>query len=139
MYQVKKLNNAFVVLPSASVIVWPFENIHKVFSSDGILFTALKKIDFTIYQGEFIGLSGKSGSGKTSLLNIAGLIDPPTSGNLFVKNININEMHDKVLSDIRAKEIGFAKLSKKSHRSSFFDQSRFFGSFQKISFVIVRI
>ena len=84
-----------------------FENIHKVFSSDGILFTALKKIDFTIYQGEFIGLSGKSGSGKTSLLNIAGLIDPPTSGNLFVKNININEMHDKVLSDIRAKEIGF--------------------------------
>jgi putative ABC transport system ATP-binding protein len=84
-----------------------FENIHKVFSSGGLLFTALEKINFTIHQGEFIGLSGKSGSGKTSLLNIAGLIDPPTKGNLYIKNININDLHDKVLSDIRAKEIGF--------------------------------
>jgi putative ABC transport system ATP-binding protein len=84
-----------------------FSNIHKVFSSDGLTFTALEKINFSISTGEFIGLSGKSGSGKTTLLNIAGLIDPPTRGDLFIKNINIKDLSDKTLSAIRAKEIGF--------------------------------
>lgn len=84
-----------------------FQNIHKVFYSDGVDFTALEKINFTIHKGEFIGLSGKSGSGKTSLLNVAGLIDPPTRGDLFIKNINIKDLKDHELSLIRAQEIGF--------------------------------
>ena len=67
-----------------------FQNIHKIHSSDGIKFNALEKINFSIHKGEFIGISGKSGSGKTSLLNVAGLIDPPTKGDLFIKNINIS-------------------------------------------------
>lgn len=84
-----------------------FVNIHKIFSSDGINFTALKNINFKIRKGEFIGLSGKSGSGKTTLLNIAGLIDPPTQGELFIKNINIKNISDNDLSLIRAREIGY--------------------------------
>ncbi len=87
--------------------VFRFSDVHKIFSSDGVEFTALKHISFTINKGEFIGLSGKSGSGKTTLLNIAGLIDPPTRGNLFIKNININDLNDKALSLIRAQDIGF--------------------------------
>lgn len=84
-----------------------FQNIHKIFSSEGVDFTALEKINFTIHKGEFIGLSGKSGSGKTSLLNVAGLIDPPTRGDLFINNININDLKDHELSLIRARQIGF--------------------------------
>jgi putative ABC transport system ATP-binding protein len=84
-----------------------FQNIHKIHSSEGVNFTALEKINFTLHQGEFIGVSGKSGSGKTSLLNIAGLIDPPTRGDLFIKDININDLSDRQLSFIRAKEVGF--------------------------------
>lgn len=84
-----------------------FQNIYKIFSSEGIDFKALQKIDLSVHKGEFIGLSGKSGSGKTSLLNIAGLIDPPTSGELFIKNINIKDLNDSKLSLIRAQEIGF--------------------------------
>lgn len=90
-----------------SEAVLRFQNIHKIHSSDGVNFVALEKINFTIHKGEFIGLSGKSGSGKTSLLNVAGLIDPPTRGDLFIKNINIKELSDKQLSLIRAQEIGF--------------------------------
>ena len=71
-----------------------FENIHKIFSSDGVRFTALQKINFSIHKGEFIGLSGKSGSGKTTLLNVAGLIDPPTRGDLYIKNINIKKSYN---------------------------------------------
>lgn len=84
-----------------------FQNIHKIFSSEGVDFVALEKINFTIHKGEFIGLSGKSGSGKTSLLNVAGLIDPPTRGDLFINNININDLKDHQLSLIRAQQIGF--------------------------------
>ncbi len=91
----------------ASEAILRFQNIHKIFSSDGINFTALEKINFSIHQGEFIGLSGKSGSGKTTLLNIAGLIDPPTRGDLFIKNTNIKDLKDRELSLIRAQEIGF--------------------------------
>ncbi len=87
--------------------VFRFNDVHKIFSSDGIEFTALKHISFTVNKGEFIGLSGKSGSGKTTLLNIAGLIDPPTRGNLFIKNININDLNDRALSLIRAQDIGY--------------------------------
>ena len=90
-----------------SEAVLRFQNIHKIHSSDGVDFVALEKINFTINKGEFIGLSGKSGSGKTSLLNVAGLIDPPTRGDLFIKNINIKDLSDKQLSLIRAQEIGF--------------------------------
>lgn len=88
-------------------VVLKFENIHKVFSSEGVDFTALQKINLSIYRGEFIGLSGKSGSGKTSLLNIAGLIDPPSSGNLYIRNKNISDLKDRELSLIRAQDIGF--------------------------------
>lgn len=90
-----------------SETVLRFQNIHKIFSSDGVQFTALEKVNFSIHKGEFIGLSGKSGSGKTTLLNIAGLIDPPTRGDLFIKNINIKDLKDSELSLIRAQEIGF--------------------------------
>lgn len=90
-----------------SEAVLRFQNIHKIHSSDGVDFVALEKINFTIHKGEFIGLSGKSGSGKTSLLNVAGLIDPPTRGDLFIKDINIKDLTDKQLSFIRAQEIGF--------------------------------
>lgn len=84
-----------------------FQNIHKIFYSEGVQFTALQKINFSIHKGEFIGLSGKSGSGKTTLLNVAGLIDPPTEGDLFIKNTNIKDLKDKELSLVRAQEIGF--------------------------------
>ncbi|MGZ3787553.1 MAG: ABC transporter ATP-binding protein [Bacteriovorax sp.] len=84
-----------------------FVNIHKIFSSEGIDFTALKDINLEIKKGEFIGLSGKSGSGKTTLLNLAGLIDPPTRGDLFINNINTKNISDNKLSLIRAQEIGY--------------------------------
>ena len=84
-----------------------FVNIDKVFSSEGLDFTALQNINLKIKKGEFIGLSGKSGSGKTTLLNVAGLIDPPTRGDLFIKNINTKNITDNELSLIRAREIGF--------------------------------
>lgn len=84
-----------------------FKNVSKVFSSEGIDFTALKNINLKIHSGEFVGLSGKSGSGKTTLLNLAGLIDLPTTGELLINDRNIKHITDNELSALRTKEIGF--------------------------------
>lgn len=84
-----------------------FQNIGKIYKSEGILFEALKSISLDIHKGELIGLSGKSGSGKTTLLNIAGLIDHPTSGRLLINNLDITTFSDAKLSEFRAKNIGF--------------------------------
>lgn len=88
-------------------LVIKFVNIGKEFKTEGISFTALSNVSLEIKKGEFIGLSGKSGSGKTSLLNIAGLIDPPSVGDLFIKGKNVKTLLDDELSLIRACEIGF--------------------------------
>lgn len=84
-----------------------FKTVSKVFSAEGIEFTALRNINLKIHSGEFVGLSGKSGSGKTTLLNLAGLIDLPTVGELLINNKNIKHISDNELSAIRTKEIGF--------------------------------
>lgn len=84
-----------------------FQQIHKIFTSEGAPYTALQNINLEVKKGEFLGLSGKSGSGKTTLLNLAGLIDTPTSGDLFIKGVNIKNLNDDELSKIRAQEIGF--------------------------------
>jgi putative ABC transport system ATP-binding protein len=88
-------------------VIFRFEDIHKIFYSEGVEFTALKHVNFSIHKGELIGLSGKSGSGKTTMLNIAGLIDPPTRGNLYVHGNNTRHLSDRDLSLIRAQEIGY--------------------------------
>ncbi len=87
--------------------VLKFVDINKNFKTEGVVFTALHKINLEINKGEFIGISGKSGSGKTTLLNVAGLIDTPTSGDLFLKGRNTRLLDDETLSKVRATEIGF--------------------------------
>lgn len=84
-----------------------FQNIGKIYKSEGVIFEALKNISLDIHKGELIGLSGKSGSGKTTLLNVAGLIDHPTSGKLLINNLDITTFSDAKLSEFRAKKIGF--------------------------------
>lgn len=67
----------------------------------------LKGINFTVEEKEFIGVMGKSGCGKTTLLKVLGLIDAATDGALYFKEKNINEIYGDQLADIRRNEIGF--------------------------------
>ena len=70
-------------------------------------YEALKGIDFTIDEGEFVGIMGASGSGKTTLLNLLSTLDTPTSGSVEVNGQDINGFKGKALSDFRSEEIGF--------------------------------
>lgn len=67
----------------------------------------LKGINLNVKRGEFVSIIGASGSGKSTLMNIIGALDRPSSGNYFLEGININDMNDSKLSEIRNKRIGF--------------------------------
>jgi len=66
-----------------------------------------KDIDISIKRSEKVALVGPSGSGKTSILNIAGLIERPNSGEVLVNENKVNWDSDKSISDLRKKNIGF--------------------------------
>ena len=67
----------------------------------------LHDINMTVSNGEFVSLVGESGSGKSTMMNIIGALDRPTSGKYYLAGEDISEMDDDRLSEIRNKEIGF--------------------------------
>lgn len=83
------------------------QNMNKEYGNFYNKIQILKNIDFEIYSGEFVVILGPSGSGKTTLLNIIAGIEKATSGNCFIKNININNVDDKQLVQIRKKYISY--------------------------------
>lgn len=67
----------------------------------------LKGLNFAVDQGEFIGIMGKSGCGKTTLLKVLGMIDKQTGGEVLFMGQNTTKLYGDELADIRRKQIGF--------------------------------
>ncbi|MCS7171678.1 MAG: ABC transporter ATP-binding protein [Aquificaceae bacterium] len=67
----------------------------------------LKGIDFTVQKGEFVAVVGASGSGKSSLLYIMGLLDKPSEGDVFFEGEKVDFSNERGLSELRNKKIGF--------------------------------
>ena len=84
------------------------DGVHKTYN-DGAenAVEVLHGIDLTLNQGEFVALIGPSGSGKSTLLNIIGLLDRPTSGELFINGQETSRMNDMQLTSLRGHSIGF--------------------------------
>ncbi|MFG3491772.1 ABC transporter ATP-binding protein [Streptomyces sp. NPDC047972] len=68
---------------------------------------ALRPGDLTVHRGEFITVVGPSGSGKSTFLNIAGLLDTPTTGTLLLDGIDTGRLRDAERTTLRGRRIGF--------------------------------
>ena len=64
-------------------------------------------IDLEIYRGEFVAITGPSGSGKSSLLYLLGLLDPPTSGRIVLDGMDVANLPEDTLAGIRLQKLGF--------------------------------
>ena len=83
------------------------KNIYKTYSQGSIDVPALKDINLTVEEGEYVAIMGPSGSGKSTLMNIIGCLDKPTEGTYLLHDNDIGIQSDRSLSDIRNREIGF--------------------------------
>lgn len=83
------------------------KNITKVFEIDNMETHALRGIDLTILDGEYISISGPSGCGKSTLLSILGLLDVPTSGSYYIEGQDVSNLSLTQSAQIRAEKIGF--------------------------------
>jgi putative ABC transport system ATP-binding protein len=83
------------------------KNVKKNYTLGNTIVHALRGVDFTVSEGEFISVVGPSGSGKTTLLNIIGCIDFATEGSVKIAGIEISSLKDKEITDIRLHKIGF--------------------------------
>lgn len=74
---------------------------------DGVLVRALRGVSINFVAGESVAICGQSGSGKSTMLNLLGCLDRPTSGCYLLGDIDVSLMSDDELSDIRGQRIGF--------------------------------
>jgi putative ABC transport system ATP-binding protein len=83
------------------------EHIARTYEMGGETVHALRDVSLDIHSNEYVALMGPSGSGKSTLMNILGCLDTPSSGVYTFKGLDVNEMTDDDLAEIRNKEIGF--------------------------------
>lgn len=83
------------------------KDIYKIYNPGENEVRALDGISLNVEHGEFLAIVGQSGSGKSTLMNMLGLLDIPTSGTYTLDGVDVKDMTDDELSEIRNKEIGF--------------------------------
>ncbi len=83
------------------------EHIQKFYGDRGNLTKAINDISFSVNNGEFVGIMGASGSGKTSLLNCISTIDTVSAGHIYLDGTDVTEIKEKELARFRRENLGF--------------------------------
>lgn len=91
--------------PQSAIIC--LENITKVYGAGNTLVKALAGVNLTVQQGEYCAIMGASGSGKSTMMNIIGCLDRPTSGKYYLDGIEVASLADKELAHVRNLKLGF--------------------------------
>jgi len=83
------------------------KKVSKEYGQNGLRFWAVRDADFKVSSGDFVSIVGPSGSGKSSLLHLAGCLDRPTAGSVLVDGVAVDRLSDAELSRVRRDRIGF--------------------------------
>jgi putative ABC transport system ATP-binding protein len=83
------------------------ENLTKHYKRGNEIIRALDGVTLTIEKGEFVAVVGRSGSGKTTMLDLMGLLLTPTSGSLYIDDIDTSKLGDRQRAQMRARRVGF--------------------------------
>jgi putative ABC transport system ATP-binding protein len=82
-------------------------DIEKTYIKGSISTPVLRSINLSIERGQYVSIMGASGTGKSTLMNILGCLDRPTSGRMELDGIDVYSLDDDALSNLRNKKIGF--------------------------------
>ncbi len=95
--------------PSAhhAAVIIRLENISKVYGLGETTVNALKDVNLLVNSGEYCAIMGASGSGKSTMMNIIGCLDRPTTGSYYLDGEAVAQMDDRQLAHIRNRKIGF--------------------------------
>jgi putative ABC transport system ATP-binding protein len=94
-------------VPDGGALVFEARGITKIYDMGEVTVHALRGVDLTVAEGEFIVLLGPSGSGKSTLLNILGGLDVPTDGHVVYRGRDLTEAGDRELTEYRRHHVGF--------------------------------
>src|SRR3990170_2122070 len=83
------------------------QNVNKSYFLGDEEVKAVRDINLSIKEKEFIGILGSSGSGKSTLMHIIGLLDQPTSGTVLLEGKDVSTLTDEELSKVRNRSVGF--------------------------------
>jgi len=83
------------------------ENLVKNYYMGTVTVHVLKSLNLEFEEGDFVALMGPSGSGKSTLLNVLGCLDRPTGGDYYLGDVNVAQMSDDQLSEVRSTYLGF--------------------------------
>lgn len=87
--------------------VLELHDVRRIYGKGPQALEVLRGVDFTLSAGEMVALLGPSGSGKSTLLHAAGLLDPPTSGEVVILGQNAEKLNDAARTKLRRDTIGF--------------------------------
>lgn len=83
------------------------KELSKIYKTGDVELRALNSVSFSVEPGEFVCVMGASGSGKSTMMNILGCLDVPTSGDYELDGVNVKKLNKNQLADIRNQKLGF--------------------------------